>query len=121
MMQKYQGKNFCLPLIRCGTLRRRVCSTGVPPGEVYHYFGIRIFGELQRGDIAVFKHENRIMVKRIAGIGGDIVYTAPNDVWAVPLGCYFMLGDNEEVSRDSRHWENPFVSTGDIVAKVWAE
>ena len=83
-------------------------------------FGTRVSGGLQCGDIAVFKHENHLIVKRVAGIGGDVVYAASGGALTIPDGCYFMLGDNEAVSNDSQFWEKPFVSSGEIIAKVWA-
>lgn len=36
----------------------------------------------------------------------------------VPEGCYFMLGDNRNHSRDSSMWSNPFVPLSDIKGKV---
>ena len=74
--------------------------------------------ELERGDVVVFKREGRLLVKRIAGVSGDIVHIASGEALTVPDGCFFMLGDYGEVSNDSRYWNNPFVSTGDIIAKI---
>ena len=81
-------------------------------------FGIRVFSELRRGDIVVFKHENRLLVKRVAGVPGDII-ADDSEKLAVPEGCYYMLGDNEGRSSDSRVWEDPFVSVDNIIAVIW--
>ena len=35
--------------------------------------GIRIFGELERGDVVIFRHERKMLVKRIAAGEGDRV------------------------------------------------
>jgi len=34
--------------------------------------GSRIFGELDVGDIVVFRHEGKLLVKRIAAVGGNM-------------------------------------------------
>lgn len=36
----------------------------------------------------------------------------------VPEGCYFMLGDNRNKSKDSRFWINPYVQKDKIIGKV---
>ncbi|MCL2462143.1 MAG: signal peptidase I [Defluviitaleaceae bacterium] len=36
----------------------------------------------------------------------------------VPEGCYFMLGDNRNISDDSRRWNEPFVPKSDILGKA---
>jgi len=36
----------------------------------------------------------------------------------IPDGCYFVLGDNSERSKDSRLWEGPFVPEADIVGEA---
>jgi signal peptidase I len=39
--------------------------------------------------------------------------------WVVPEDRYFMMGDNRDNSRDSRLWENPFVSPDQIKGKAF--
>lgn len=100
------------------------------------------FSEPQRGDIVVFYSDEfgEYWGKRIAGIPGDEVkfregkYIVNGMVveeeyisdeiksdckedFVVPDGCYFMLGDNREISNDSRFWKNPYIKKGKIVGK----
>ena len=37
--------------------------------------------------------------------------------YTVPEGKYFMMGDNRNLSWDSRFWENTFVPKSDILGK----
>lgn len=36
----------------------------------------------------------------------------------VPEGCYFMLGDNRNISHDARYWTNTYVTRDQIIAKA---
>ena len=79
--------------------------------------GVRVYGELEVGDIVIFEKDGEFMVKRIAAKGGDTI-TVDDRVYEVPDGCYFMLGDNKNNSFDSRYWENPYITEERIIAKV---
>lgn len=79
--------------------------------------GIRIYPELQVGDVIIFRHESQLLVKRIAAAKGDVVEWDGGYI-TVPEGCYYVLGDNGENSYDSRYWEEPFVKEETIVAKL---
>lgn len=103
-----------------------------------------LFREPERGDIIIFKYpddESQIFIKRIIGIPGDrveivegVLYLNDRPVYEkyikekmfgnygpydVPENCYFVLGDNRNVSEDSRFWENTYVSREQILAKAW--
>ena len=78
-------------------------------------FGIRILGELEVGDIVVFEYEDTYMVKRIAAVPGDKL----QDNSVVTENCYYVLGDNEKSSYDSRYWDNPFIHRSQIIAIVF--
>ena len=93
---------------------------------------------VQRGAVAVFRHDTLRMIKRVVGLPGDLVELeagrlvvngvsvdgrprvrgAYTQTWRVPGASYFMAGDNSAVSDDSRVWDEPFVSVEDLEAVV---
>ncbi len=87
----------------------------IPSGSLI--IGFRLYGKLRRDDIVIFRKEGQMIVKRIAAVTGDtVLLNEANNT--VPEECYYMLGDNSPDSRDSRHWEEPYIRETDILAKV---
>lgn len=121
-------------LLRCVLLIGYVPSASMEPTLKENSFiiGTRIFSDLSVGDIVVFRHNGVLMVKRIAAGPGDVIdlsqisfmenLVPPDRGWeciTVPDGCYYLLGDNQSDSLDSRYWDEPFVASADIVAKLF--
>ena len=82
-----------------------------------YIIGCRIYSSLETGDIIIFRHDGKLLVKRIVAVGGDIVEKNGTSM-TVPEGCYYVLGDNADSSYDSRYWLDPFVDGADVVAKL---
>lgn len=79
--------------------------------------GSRIFKELDVGDIVIFKRNGQLLVKRIAATEGQQV-ERNGELITAPKDSFYMLGDNESCSYDSRYWEEPFVQKKDVIAKA---
>ena len=98
----------------------RVCPNllyGTNPENGSVLLGIRIIGSIETGDIIVFRHNEKLFVKRVAAVGGDIIEENGQSL-TVPAECFYVLGDNTEHSYDSRCWKEPFVERQDVLAVV---
>ena len=82
-------------------------------------FGTRIFDDLETGDVIVFTKEGMVMVKRIAAIAGETI-TIDGISYTVPENSYFVLGDNMEESKDSRHWQDAFILKVNVLAQIFS-
>ena len=106
-------------LLKCVFLIGYVPSESMEPTleRGSYIIGCRIYSSMETGDIIIFRHDGKLLVKRIVAVGGDTV--EKNGIsMTVPEGCYYVLGDNADSSYDSRYWENPFVKEEDVVAKL---
>ena len=106
------------------------------------------FGEIKHGGIIVFESDlhqedgtNKDLVKRVIGVAGDKVKIKDSKVYVnekelnepyihneitegdidtvVPENSVFVLGDNREISLDSRYEEVGFINESDILGKVF--
>lgn len=111
------GLTFCL--FRFVFIIGYVPSASMEPTlkEKSYILGVRIYGDLEVGDIIIFEHNGTTMVKRIAAVGGETI-DVEGKTYIVPEGSLFMLGDNTGNSFDSRYWDEPFVSERQVIAKV---
>ena len=77
--------------------------------------GVRVWGDIQKGDIIVFQHNKEYLDKRVESVEGDLIESNGENL-VVPEGGFYVLGDYGQCSYDSRYWEYPFVMNDDIVA-----
>lgn len=106
------------------------------------------FKDPERGDIIVFESDlqqddgsSKDLVKRVIGVEGDSVKIKDSKVYVngeeliepyidnqvtegdidtvVPEDCVFVLGDNREISLDSRYDSVGFINNSDILGKVF--
>ena len=108
---------FTFILLKCVFLIGYVPTESMEPTleRGSYIIGCRIYSSLETGDIIIFRHDGKLLVKRIAAMEGDMV-KKNGDSMMVPEGCYYVLGDNADNSYDSRFWEEPFVEEGYMVA-----
>ena len=99
----------------------------------------------ERYDIIIFKYpddESQLFIKRIIGLPGETVEIRDGHIYidgssepledvetkeymvgnygpyTIPEGCYFVMGDNRNDSKDSRYWIHPYVSKDKILGKA---
>ena len=99
----------------------------------------------ERYDVIIFKYpddESQLFIKRIIGLPGETVEIRDGHIYidgssepledvetkeymvgnygpyTVPEGCYFVMGDNRNDSKDSRYWIHPYVSKDKILGKA---
>jgi len=99
---------------------------------------------IHRGEVVLFPFPDdpkQIFVKRLIGMPGDTVEIHGGKVYIngkvlnepylkglytggkwgpyhVPMGHYFMLGDNRNISEDSRYWHNTYVAANTIIGRA---
>lgn len=122
-------------------------NTIMPEDDLLGFRLSYIFSEPERGDVVIFKFpddESQKFIKRIIGLPGEKVairdakiyindseepleepylkeeWVVANDgfEFQVPEGCYLVLGDNRNDSRDARYWINTYVTKDQIIGKA---
>ena len=112
---------FTFILLKCVFLIGYVPTESMEPTlkRGSYIIGCRIYSSLEIGNIIIFRHDGKLLVKRIAAVSGDTVEKDGTSM-TVPEDCYYVLGDNADNSYDSRYWEEPFVKHQDVIAQLFS-
>ena len=131
---------FMLIFIQTGSMESTIKTNSVVFSTMYDVDE----EDLERYDILTFiapDDPDVTYIKRLIGLPGETIEVKDGKVYAdgveledsfikdsqnhvgdgvyeVPEGCYFFMGDNRNNSKDSRFWNNPYVSVDDIQAKA---
>lgn len=122
-------------------------NTIMPEDDLLGFRLSYLFAEPQRGDVVIFKYpddETQKFIKRVIGLPGEkiviedakiyvngsqvpldepylkeewVIATGPFE-FDVPSGCYLVLGDNRNDSKDARYWDNTYVKKSQIIGKA---
>ena len=122
-------------------------NTIMPEDQLFGNRLAYVFDDPERGDIIFFyfpDDETQKYVKRIIGLPGEkvtivdakvyindsevpldepylkeewVLATGPYE-FQVPEGCYFVMGDNRNSSKDARMWNNPYVAREKIIGEA---
>ena len=103
-------------------------------------------GSVRQGDIIAFEYNNKVLIRRVIAVSGDVVdiredgsvyvndskleepyirvfsvgnYTDVNFPCEVPDGCIFVLGDNRIEAVDSRNSSMGFIEKSRIIGKLF--
>ena len=102
--------------------------------------------DVSKGNVVAFYHSKKVLIKRVIAFSGDVVDITDNGIvsvngsvidepyieefslgecdiefpYTVPENKYFVLGDNREISVDSRSTAVGCVASEDIIGRVYA-
>lgn len=80
----------------------------IPRGSIV--LAVRNVRKIRPGEIVVFLHERKMLIKRIT-----VIYEKGETV-----AGFYVLGDNQNESLDSRFWEYPLVFSSVLIGRVFA-
>ena len=123
-----------------------IVNAQIPSGSMENTImtGDRVVGN-RLSYLTIFKYpddESQLFIKRIIGLPGETVEIRDGHIYidgssepledvetkeymvgnygpyTIPEGCYFVMGDNRNDSKDSRYWIHPYVSKDKILGKA---
>lgn len=82
------------------------------------------FRTIKKGDVVIVRSPEDpkcLLCKRVAAMSGERIRTSPDDDLKIPKGHVWLLGDNPDCSKDSRHFGPvPYgLIRGRACLKVW--